>query len=325
MIEKSSIFSIELPTGGSVSVLRWRFQNTQKIQNLQEDEPVKRISIVAGIRGDAPEGIRVAYHLLQTLKDLQEDINGIIDLYPCVNPLAVEQGQRYWPFFDIDLNRIFPGKKSGHPPHQLAYHLVRDMTTKVHRDREEEHIVVELRGARPSFQILPQALVRSGDDYAQNLAMHANVKMLWERTPGPAATSTFAYQFPHAIVLEGGCGNRLIAEVGEVLHDGVLNIMGHIGIIPEEKLPFPWMSIETPLVTKDEDLFRVRVESSGLFLPKAKIGSKIHKDDVIGIVIDPSSGEIIEEVLSPTTGLIFALREQPVVSIGIMVARVLQK
>ena len=125
------------------------------------------ISIVAGIRGDAPEGIRVAYHLLQTLKDLQEDIKGIIDLYPCVNPLAVEQGQRYWPFFDIDLNRIFPGQKSGHPPHQLAYHLVRDMTTKVHRDRKEEHIVVELRGARPSFQILPQALVRSGDDYAQ--------------------------------------------------------------------------------------------------------------------------------------------------------------
>ena len=70
MIEKSSIFSIELPTGGSVSVLRWRFQNTQNIQSLLEDKPVKRISIVAGIRGDAPEGIRVAYQLLQTLKDL---------------------------------------------------------------------------------------------------------------------------------------------------------------------------------------------------------------------------------------------------------------
>ena len=42
-------------------------------------------------------------------------------------------------------------------------------------------------------------------------------------------------------------------------------------------------------------------------------------------MIDPSSGEIIEEVLSPTTGMVFALREQPVVSIGIMVARVLRK
>jgi uncharacterized protein len=324
MIEKSDIFSIELPTGGNVSVLRWRFKSPS-IQDTQENQSIKRMSIVAGIRGDAPEGIRVAYRLLHTLKELEHDINGVVDLYPCVNPLAVEQGQRYWPFFDIDLNRIFPGKKSGHPPHQLAYRLTRDISQKVHKNIDEEHIVLELRGARPSFQILPQALVRNGDAYAQRLAKHANVKMLWKRTPGPAATSTFAYQFPHAIVLEGGCGNRLISEVGQTLHDGVLNIMSHIGILPEDKLPFPWMSIETPITTTDEDLLRVRVESSGLFLPKVTIGEPISENDVIGTVIEPSSGAIIEKVFSPSTGIVFALREQPVVSIGIMVARVLRK
>ena len=70
---------------------------------------------------------------------------------------------------------------------------------------------------------------------------------------GPAATSTFAYQFPIISSWKEDVETVLITEVGDVLDDGVLNMMGHIGIIPEDKLPFPWMSIETPLVTKDED------------------------------------------------------------------------
>ena len=233
MIEKLDIFSIRLPTGGNVRIPRWRFQPKDR----ESTEPLQRLSIVAGIRGDAPEEIRIAYRLLHTLTELEHDIRGVVDLYPCVNPLAAEQGQRYWPFFDIDLNQIFPGKKGGHPPHQLAYYLTHDISqnTKI---KNEEHIVLEIRGARPSFQIIPQALVRSGDTKSLEIARHANVKMLWQN-PGQAASSTFAYQFPHTIVLEGGCGNRLIPEVGDSLHDGVLNIMSHIGILPEEKIAFP--------------------------------------------------------------------------------------
>lgn len=320
MIEKVEIFSIELPTGGNVAIPRWRFYSNET----HSTEPLKRLSIVAGIRGDAPEGIRIAYQLLHSLIELEHDIRGVVDLYPCVNPLAAEQGQRYWPFFDIDLNRIFPGKRGGHPPHQLAYYLIQDILKKSQKDREEEQIVLEIRGARPSFQILPQVLVRSGDTKSLEIAKHANVKMLWQRKPGPAASSTFAYQFPHSIVLEGGCGNRLITEVGDVLHDGVLNIMSHIGILPEEKLPFPWMTIETPLITTDEDLFRIRVESSGLFLPSIQINQNIQENQLIGKVIDPATGFVIEEVRSPISGVVYALREQPVVSIGIMVARVLR-
>ena len=53
------------------------------------------------------------------------------------------------------------------------------------------------------------------------------------------------------------------------------------------------MSIETPLVTTDDDLYQIRVESSGLFLPSIQINQKF-KNQIIGKVIDPSSGDIVE-------------------------------
>ena len=51
MSQADSIITIHLPSGGEVPVIRRRFKGKEG----------KRIAIVAGIRGDTPEGMRVAY------------------------------------------------------------------------------------------------------------------------------------------------------------------------------------------------------------------------------------------------------------------------
>ena len=54
------------------------------------------VAFVAGVRGDAPEGIRVAFQLMEALRSLEPDLEGFVDVYPCINPLAAEQGRRLW-------------------------------------------------------------------------------------------------------------------------------------------------------------------------------------------------------------------------------------
>ncbi|MEC7984764.1 MAG: succinylglutamate desuccinylase/aspartoacylase family protein [Myxococcota bacterium] len=303
MSESKSIFSIELPTGGEVQLTRHRFGLKR----------APRVSIVAGIRGDAPEGMRIAFSMLQRLVELEDVLQGQVDIYPCVNPLAAEQGERLWPFFGVDLNRLFPGRENGHPPERVAHALIEDL--------QGSDYVFELRGARPSFQESTQALVRSDD--AAELALHANVRLVWKRTPGPAAPKTFAYQFPNTIVLEGGVGNQLTSTVGKELSDGILNVLAQLNILPEEKLPFSWASMERPVLVSDEDVFRIRVGRSGFFLPEASLGQEVEKGERIGRVIAPDSGAVREEIFSPVSGVIMAMRVQPVVSLGIMVARIL--
>jgi uncharacterized protein len=300
----STLYTLELPSGSSVSVYRRRFGNGNG----------PRVVFTAGIRGDAPEGIRVAHTIAEFLEKNKNSLDGTVDIYPCVNPLAAEQGRRLWPFFEVDINRMFPGNSNGHPPAQVAHALVSDI--------KGADLVIELRGARPGFSEIPQALVRSGNVQSIKYALASNVSLVWQRNPGPSATLTFAYQFQNSIILEGGRGNQLTKKIGDLLLDGCLNIISLIGILPEDKLPFHWTVIERPKLLSNDDVFRLRVNRAGLFLPSCTLRGKINKGDEIGRVLEPATGVVRENIISPVEGFVMALRSQPVVSPGIMVARV---
>ncbi|MEC7946487.1 MAG: succinylglutamate desuccinylase/aspartoacylase family protein [Myxococcota bacterium] len=302
--ELSSIIEVELPSGDVTAVMRRRFGASDGL----------RVALVAGIRGDAPEGIRIAHAVMRFLESYEEKLNGIVDVYPCANPLAAHRSSRLWPFFDVDLNRLFPGRSGGHPPDRVAHAICQDI-----RGADQ---VVELRGARAAFREAPQALVRHRDLDAAKLAAHANVAVVWRRRPGPAAASTFAHQFPGTIVLEGGTGNRLTAGIGEDLSDGVLNLLATLGLVGEADLPFHWAGLRRPLEVDDEQVLRVRAERGGLFLPAGEAWRSVAAGEVVGTVVDPVTGELREEVRSPADAHVLAIRELPVVFPGTMVARV---
>jgi predicted deacylase len=302
----SAVIRVELPSGGELEIVRRRFG--------AGGEEALRVVIVAGIRGDAPEGIRVAHKVACALEAIEDRLMGTVDIYPCANPLAAHRGHRLWPFFDVDLNRMFPGRSDGHPPDRVADALFNDV-----RGADQ---VVELRGARAAFSEVPHAQVRHRDEAAAELAAFANVRLVWARRPGPAAAGTFAHQFPGAIVLEGGTGNRLRPGIGETLAEGVLSLICRVGILKEEDLPFHWAGLSRPARVSDEQVLRHRAQTGGLFLPLVEIWASVVAGDLLGEVIDPSNGEIREEIRCTADGHIMAMRDHPVVYPGSMVARV---
>jgi predicted deacylase len=299
MSKLSTLIELEVPTGDVVPVLRRRFTGG----------PGRRVAIVAGIRGDTPEGIRVAYSVAELLETMEKDLHGTVDVYPCVNPLAAHRGSRYWPFFEIDLNRLFPGRADGHSPDRTAFALCEDV-----RGADQ---VLELRGAHAAFREAPQALVRVKNDRSAELAQRANVHVVWKRSPGPAAPSTFAHQFPGTIVLEGGAGNRLSQGVGRLLTRGVLSILSTLGVIEGGDEPS-----NQPITVTDEQVRRVRAERAGLFLPGCDLWDEVDEGQRLGSLIDPATGVHVQEIASPVAGRVLALREHPVVLAGDMVARV---
>lgn len=305
MSVSKTVIQVDMPCGDGLSVVRRRF-------TAGADRP--RVALVAGIRGDAPEGIRVAHRVARVLEEVEPRLLGTVDVYPCANPLAAHRGTRLWPFFDVDLNRLFPGRENGHPPDRVAWALCADV--------QGADQVVELRGASPAFREATQAHVRERDTAAVELAASANVAVIWCRRPGPAAPGTFAEQFPGTIVLEGGAGNRLSDGVGTDLADGVLNVLARVGAMGEADLPFHWAGLQRPVLVRDEQVVRIRANRGGLFLPEPAVWSRVEVGDPIGQVVDTVTGETIESVASPAAGRLLAVREQPVVFPGTMVARV---
>ena len=296
--------SIELPTGEEVGVYRRRFRGGEG----------PHVAVVAGVRGDTPEGTRVAHAVARHLRSVHERLRGTVDVYPCVNPLAAHHGARNWPAFDLDLNRRFPGRADGHAPDRVAYALVTAL-----RPADQ---VIELRGAHPAFREETQAHVRADHPVAQERAMRANVRVVWKRSSDIEGSGTLAAQLPGLIQLEGGSGNRLTEGVGIELCDGVLNLLVVIGVLPEEDLPFHWAAIQRPIVATDFDVVRVRADRGGLFLPHGRTWAEIAAGDALGEVVDPISGDTREIVLAPISGRVMAMREQPVVYPGTLVARI---
>lgn len=305
MSELSHLIDLELPSGDEVAVVRRRFRGPE--------DGGQRVVLVAGIRGDAPEGIRVAHQVATFLASHEAYLSGTVDVYPCANPLAAHRGTRQWPFFNLDLNRRFPGRPDGHPPDRVARALVDDIRGATQ--------VIELRGARPAFRELTQAHVRLRDKRAAELAAEANVSVVWARRPGPAAPVTFAHQFPGTIVLEGGSGNRLSPGVGKDLTDGVLNVLARLGVLDEQVLPFHWAGLQRPLRVTDDQVLRVRASRGGLFLPVSDAWGEVERGVLLGEVVDPATGASLERLFSPASGRILAMREHPVVFPGSMVAR----
>ncbi|MCB9759004.1 MAG: succinylglutamate desuccinylase/aspartoacylase family protein [Alphaproteobacteria bacterium] len=300
------IFTAGMPTGDAVRVIRRRFSGGEG----------PRVAVVAGIRGDTPEGVRVAHAVAAVLDQCHDALTGTVDVYPCVNPLAAHLGVRRWPFFNQDLNRRFPGRQDGHAPDRLAHELIRSL--------QGVEQVIELRGAHPAFAEAAQAHVRAGDEKAADLARNANVNVVWARRPGPAAPSTFAWQFAGTIALEGGTGNRLTAGVGQALAEGVLNMLNVLGVLPDEHLPFHWAAVTRPRIVTDAQVHRVRASKGGLFLPRHRPWDPIALDQLVGEIIAPESGEVVEAIVAPYAGRLLAVREQPVALPGTMVARVVE-
>lgn len=301
---QTSICRVELPTHNDVDVVRRRFTGTSG----------PHVAVLAGIRGDTPEGVRVLYEVTRLLRGLS-DLAGTVDIYPCANPLAAYAGVHRWPFFEVDLNRRFPGRADGHPPDRVAWELVQQVAPA--------DVVIELRGADRAFREVLQAHVREGVPRALDLATRANVEVVWVRRPGTMEPTTFAAQFETVMVLEGGAGNRLSEGVASELATGVMNVLATLQVVPEEAVPVHWATLERPRVVTDDHVLEFQCDHGGVFLPAVQAGATIAAGDLLGTVVEPLGATEIARCCAPGAGRVLALREQPSVHTGSLLARLL--
>lgn len=88
----------------------------------------KRISIVTGIHGDELEGQYVCFELSRQIQENQEYLEGIVDIYPAMNPLGIDSITRGIPAFDLDMNRVFPGNEDGSMTEYVAAKIIEDLS-----------------------------------------------------------------------------------------------------------------------------------------------------------------------------------------------------
>ncbi|MBQ4251203.1 MAG: succinylglutamate desuccinylase/aspartoacylase family protein [Ruminococcus sp.] len=275
----------------------------------------KRISIVTGTHGDELEGQYVCYELQRRIKENIECLTGIVDVYPAINPLGIDSITRGIPGFDLDMNRIFPGLENGSMPEYIASKIIDDLSGSA--------AVVDIHASNIFLEEIPQVRINElSRDTLVPLAKHLNVDYIWVHSSATVLESTLAYSLnvigTPTLVVEMGVGMRITKKFGDQLTDGILALMKELGIWNGDVI-----TPKEPIISEDGEVSFINAGKSGVFVPCVGHWKNVKKDGHIGDILNPLTGEINERILAPTDGIVFTLREYPIVNEGSLIARIL--
>ena len=243
-------------------------------------------------------------------------LDGIVDIYPALNPMGIDSITRGIPMFDLDMNRIFPGSKTGTMAEVICSAIVDDLIGS--------DICIDLHSSNIFLREVPQ--IRMSVPTADTLLPYAemmNVDLVWIHESATVLESTLAHTLntrgTKTLVVEMGVGMRITKQYCKQLFDGIFNLMKELGMWKGEAA-----FVRTPIISQGREVGFVNSDAAGIFVPCADFGDTVKKGDHIGDVVDPLTSAVVEKVKAVCDGLLFTLREYPVVYGGSLLARILQ-
>ncbi|MBM3579571.1 MAG: succinylglutamate desuccinylase/aspartoacylase family protein [Alphaproteobacteria bacterium] len=236
----------------------------------KKDGPTLFVS--STIHGDEINGIEITRRLLAhpSLKN----ISGMLIVIPVVNIFGFNDRSRYLPD-RRDLNRCFPGLKSGSLTSQLAYKFMQEIVLK-------SDIGIDLHtGAfhRCNFQ---QIRANISDPKTFELARAFNAPVIVDSNlrDGSLRAAVMQANIP-MILFEAGEALRFDDHNIQDGVEGVLNVMGEIGMIESRK-----KSVRKKIFIAHSS-FWMRAPCSGINIPSIKLGNVVKKGDVLSEISNP--------------------------------------
>ena len=303
------VVDISLPVDETFRIRKNRIENRSR---------TKRFSLVTGIHGDELEGQYVAFRINQILRENIDCVDGIVDIYPGMNPLGVDSVTRGIPAFDLDMNRIFPGRSDGDMNEYVASRLIDDIAGS--------DLVIDIHASNIFLTEIPQIRINEiSAEHLVPLARKANVDLIWVHGAATVLESTLAYALNDrntpTLVAEVGVGMRITKEYGDQLTAGILSLLKELGIYSGE-----CPEVREPVISSDpDDVIFLNAPSSGIFIQTAHHGAILEKGEEVGIIVNPLTGDVLSRMVSPERGWLFTIREYPVTDQGSLIARILKK
>lgn len=291
---------------GSYRQLSWAA--TELFEGLPVDTPVLVVHgaqpgpvlcMTAAVHGDELNGIEIVRRVLHGLQPSR--LAGTVIGVPIVNIQGFRRGTRYLPD-RRDLNRYFPGSRSGSAASRIAYSFFNNIVVKC-------DALVDLHTGSFERANLPQLRADLSDAGVGALANGFGATVIVNSQPQPG---TLRYAATMAgvptVTLEAGGPERL--EPQEVLHGvrGVEALLHTLRMVVDER---PWTEIE-------ETYFRsawVRADRGGILISNVELGSAVTKGELLGRITDPITNDTVG-IYAPSAGRVIGMARNQVVMPG---------
>ena len=302
------VVSVDLPVHERLVIKKNRLEP----ENMTGKE--KRISIVTGTHGDELDGQYICYEIIKKIQMYPEKLKGILDIYPDVNPLGIDMGSRGIPMFDLDMNRVFPGDNNGAVAEYTAAGLIDDIIGS--------DFCLDIHSSNIFLKEMPQLrMTEENKDKLLPYAKKLNADFIWIYSSKTVLDATLAYSLNNmgvpTLVAEMGVGHRINNEYCQQLIEGIFNLMTELEVWDDAPV-----DVRNSIVSTEGQVSFISAAGSGIFVSSINSMGTIGMGTHIGDIIEPITGKVIQRIESPTDGIIFSLREHPVVYKGALIARV---
>jgi predicted deacylase len=286
-----------LPSGTAMSLL---------CEVVQGSRPGPRLWLSAALHGDEIVGVEIVRRLLESIDPRK--LRGAVIAVPIVNVFGFITQSRYLPD-RRDLNRCFPGSRSGSLASRLA-HLF--MTEIVQRSTHG----IDLHSGSNHRTNIPQVRADLSDPETRRCAeTFAAPVMINAQTRDGSLRQAAARLGKPVLVYEAGEPLRFDNHAIRLGVDGVLRVMTRLGMLR------PARRNRRPAVTEVASSSWVRARQSGVLRMQVELGELVRARQRLAVIGDVFGDEPLS-IEAPFDGMIIGHTNNPLVYQGEAVVHV---
>lgn len=256
------------------------------------------VLLQAGLHGDEINGVETLRRMLEN-----GDLNiskGAVIVVPILNVFGFIHFSRDVPD-GKDVNRSFPGTKTGSLASRIAYHYTQEILPQI-------DFGLDLHTGGGQRHNFPQMRYTEGDEMSLKLAMLFNAPFAFASNLISGSFRKAAHKLGKPIaVYEAGESMRFDESAIEIGIKGIKNVLFGLGMLLDKPEQIPSISLE----------YRkwLRAPRAGMFIPEIKNGKRMKKGQLLGMVTDTYAKKH-KKIKAPFDGHVICINHQAVVNQG---------
>ncbi len=265
-------------------------------------DPGPTVLLIAGIHGDEINGVEVVRQLIA--KQINKPKKGTIICIPILNIFGFLNANRTFPD-GRDLNRVFPGRKSGSLASRVAFHFTQNILPHVDYCLDF-HTGGSTRYNAPQVRIMPD-----NSDLLELAKVFGPPFIVVSKNLNKSLRATcFNLGIP-SVLFEGGKALSNDKHVVKKGVDGVTRVLTKLDML-DEKFISEKILVDSIIIEKSKWM---RANKSGLLHIKIDCGKLVEKDEFLATITDPY-GTMRYIVRAPNEGYIINVNHSPIVHQG---------
>lgn len=281
----------------------------------------KNTVIVGPTRGNEVQQLYICSRLVKKLKEIEEAgrfLPGkMVEVIPVLNPSSINIGKRFWAMDGTDINRMFPGYSEGETTQRIAAGIFQHLQGwKVGIQLGSYY----LRGdfvTHVRMMDTPYQDASTGDAFG--------LPFVLKRVPSPIDTTTLNYNWQiwntRAFSMLTQSTGHIDEQSADECIDAILRYL-----VAEKAIKYDIHPGYQSLHIAEPDLAAIRAPRAGIFRPLVNPADFVAKDSLVGLIIDPLTGETLREIRSGRIeGTVFFAYREPLVMENQLLYRIVRK